>query len=178
MKDEDAAWQHPDPTEGKQRDSQEDKRLRVPLTGGTADKAHTQRAENTVAATRGWSWSRGEALRSGAASGCSDEKFERQRRLHSSVNALNATARDADKKTDTSTFVTLFCHDGVPEWLSGKESASKEGDAGSTPGSDMATHSCSCLENPTTERPGGLQSMELQRVRHDLKTRQHPCFLG
>ena len=26
---------------------------------------------------------------------------------------------------------------------------------------------CSCLDNPVTEEPGGLQSMESQRVRHD-----------
>jgi len=31
----------------------------------------------------------------------------------------------------------------------------------------------SCLENPWTEEPGGLQSMGLQRVRHDLATEQH-----
>ena len=28
----------------------------------------------------------------------------------------------------------------------------------------------SCLRNPWTEEPGGLQSMGLQRVRHDLAT--------
>ena len=31
----------------------------------------------------------------------------------------------------------------------------------------MATTLVSCLDNPMNEEPGGLQSMELQRVRHD-----------
>ena len=86
------------------------------------------------------------------------------------MNALNATVLDAEKKTNTSNFVTLFCHDGVPKWLSGKESASKEGDGGSFPGSGRFPREghgnplqCSCLENPTTEGPGGLQSMKLQK---------------
>ena len=30
----------------------------------------------------------------------------------------------------------------------------------------------SCLENPWTEEPGGLQSMGSQRVGHDLATKQ------
>ena len=30
----------------------------------------------------------------------------------------------------------------------------------------------SCLEIPWTEEPGGLQSMELQRIGHDLVTKQ------
>lgn len=77
VKDEDAAWQHPDPTEGKQRDSQTDKHLRAPLTGGREDKTHRQRAENTEAMTRGWRRRKGEVLRNGTASGCNDEKLER-----------------------------------------------------------------------------------------------------
>ena len=47
-------------------------------------------------------------------------------------------------------------------------------DAGSTPGSGRfhgGGHSnalqYSCLENPMTEEPGGLQSIGLQRVRHE-----------
>ena len=32
---------------------------------------------------------------------------------------------------------------------------------------EMATHSCSCLENPGTEEPGGLLSMGSHRVGHD-----------
>ena len=39
----------------------------------------------------------------------------------------------------------------------------------------MATHSITLAwEIPWTEEPGGLQSMELQRVRHDLATKQQP----
>ena len=37
----------------------------------------------------------------------------------------------------------------------------------------MATHSSILAwETPWTENPGGLQSMESQRVRHDLETKQ------
>ena len=32
---------------------------------------------------------------------------------------------------------------------------------------EMATHSCSCLENPSEEEPGGLPSMASHRVGHD-----------
>ena len=55
-----------------------------------------------------------------------------------------------------------------------KESACKERDLGSVPGlgrSPGEGHSNplqdSCLENPMTEEPGGLQSKGLQRVGHD-----------
>ena len=38
---------------------------------------------------------------------------------------------------------------------------------------EMATHSSILAwEIPRTEEPGGLQSMRLQRVRHDLETKQ------
>ena len=37
----------------------------------------------------------------------------------------------------------------------------------------METHSSILAwETPWTENPGGLQSMESQRVRHDLQTKQ------
>ena len=64
---------------------------------------------------------------------------------------------------------------GLPRWLSGKESACSAGDVDSVSGSgrslekEMATHSSILAwEMPWTEEPGGLQSMGLQRVRHDL----------
>ena len=67
---------------------------------------------------------------------------------------------------------------GLPWWLSGKESHANEGDTGSTLGweypleKEMATHS-SILdwEIPWTEELGGLWSVELQRVGHDLVTK-------
>ena len=38
---------------------------------------------------------------------------------------------------------------------------------------EMATHSCILAwEIPRTEEPGGLPSLELQRVGHDLATKQ------
>ena len=49
------------------------------------------------------------------------------------------------------------------------------GDAGSIPGSGKSPEGgngnplqYSCLENPMTEKPGGLQSMGLQRAEHNL----------
>ena len=65
----------------------------------------------------------------------------------------------------------------LPQWLSGKETicnAGATGDMGSIPGSgrsleeEMATHSyILAWRIPQTEEPGRLQSMGLQRVRHD-----------
>ena len=51
----------------------------------------------------------------------------------------------------------------------GKESACNAGDLGSIPGQEeMATHSnILAWETPWTEEPGRLQSMGLQRVRHN-----------
>ena len=56
----------------------------------------------------------------------------------------------------------------------GKEYAYSEGDTGSIPGLGRSPGEengnalqCSCLENPRTEEPGGLQSMASQRVGHD-----------
>ena len=44
---------------------------------------------------------------------------------------------------------------------------------------EMATHSCILAwEIPQTEKPGRLQSVALQRVRHDLVTKQqHRVYL-
>ena len=69
----------------------------------------------------------------------------------------------------------IVCFGGLSQWLSGKESACNEvdaGDMGSVPGlgrSPGGGH-CNplqyfCLENPMTEEPGGLHSMGSQRVR-------------
>ena len=55
---------------------------------------------------------------------------------------------------------------------------------GSIPGSqdplkrEMATHSRICAwEIPLTEDSGGLQSMGLQRIRHDLVTKPLPPYI-
>ena len=63
---------------------------------------------------------------------------------------------------------------GFPCGAAGKESACNAGDLGSIPGSErsleeeMATHSSILAwEIPWTEEPSRLQSMGLQRVRHD-----------
>ena len=62
----------------------------------------------------------------------------------------------------------------LPRWLSAKESACKAGDVGSIPGWEdpleegMATHSSVLAwESLWTAEPGGLQSMESQRVGRD-----------
>ena len=48
-------------------------------------------------------------------------------------------------------------NDGLPWWLSSKESACNEGDAGSIPGSKAAHSSVLPWEIPQTEEPGGLK---------------------
>ena len=60
-----------------------------------------------------------------------------------------------------------------------KESPCKAGDLGSIPGLGRSPGEengnplqYSCLGNPWTEGPGGLQSMELQRGKHNLVTDQ------
>ena len=73
---------------------------------------------------------------------------------------------------------------GLSWWLSGKESAWSAGDsrdANSIPGSGRSPgkgtgnpFQCSCLGNPWTEEPGGLQSMRSQRVGHATEHDQHP----
>ena len=63
---------------------------------------------------------------------------------------------------------------GFPGGSDGKESACNVGDPGSIPGQEdpleeeMASHSgIPAWRIPWTEEPGGLQSMESQRVGHD-----------
>ena len=70
-----------------------------------------------------------------------------------------------------------------PRWLNRKESACNAGDVGSILGledpleKEMATNSSILAwEIPWTEEPGGLQSMGLQRVRHDQAT-EHTQFI-
>ena len=64
----------------------------------------------------------------------------------------------------------------------GKESACSAGDPGSIPGGEdplekeMTAHSSILAwKIPWIEEPGGLQSMGLQRIRHDLVTK--PCSM-
>ena len=61
-----------------------------------------------------------------------------------------------------------------PGGSDGKESACNAGDMGLIPGSGRSPGEgngdplqYSCLENPWTEEPDGLQSMRSQRVGHD-----------
>ena len=60
-----------------------------------------------------------------------------------------------------------------------KESAYNAGNPGSSPGLGRSPgegngnpFQYSCLGNPWTEEPGRLQSMGLQRVRHNLLSKQ------
>ena len=68
---------------------------------------------------------------------------------------------------------------GFPGDSAGEESACDTGDAHSISGLGRApggghgnSLQYSCLENPTDRGSGGLQSRVLQRVRHDLTTKQ------
>ena len=63
---------------------------------------------------------------------------------------------------------------GLPQWLNGKESACSVGELdlipglGRSPGEENGnTLHYSGLENSMDRRLGGLQSIRLQRVRHD-----------
>ena len=63
---------------------------------------------------------------------------------------------------------------GFPGVSDGKESVCNAGDLGSIPELGRSPgegngypFQYSCLGNPMTEEPGGLQSMVLQRVGHD-----------
>ena len=63
---------------------------------------------------------------------------------------------------------------GPPQWLRGKESTCQAGNSGSISGSERSLGEengnplqFSCLENPWTEEPGGLQTVVLQRVGQD-----------
>ena len=67
----------------------------------------------------------------------------------------------------------------LPWWLSGKNLPANAGDTGLIPGfgrsskEGKGTHSniLTWERNPWTEEPGGLQSVRLQRVRHNLATK-------
>ena len=68
-------------------------------------------------------------------------------------------------------------NDRIPRWRSGKESTYNAGDMSLILGSgrplekEMATHtSISAWKIPRTGEPGRVQSMGLQRIRHDLAT--------
>ena len=70
-------------------------------------------------------------------------------------------------------------------WLSSKESTYNAEDAGLIPGSEdplgkqMAIHSSILIwEIPWAEEPGGLPSVGLQRVRHDIVTKPAPPLAG
>ena len=71
--------------------------------------------------------------------------------------------------------MTLF-----PGGSDGKASAYNMGDPGSIPGLGRSSGEgngnplqYSCLENPMTEEPGGIQCMGSQRVRHNWTTSLH-----
>ena len=84
-----------------------------------------------------------------------------------------------EPRKETASLIMSIMTLGLPRWLSDKESTC-QGRKPQLPlgqedhlEKEMATHS-SILgwEIPWTEEPGGLQSMGLQRVRHDLATKQ------
>ena len=75
----------------------------------------------------------------------------------------------------------LLAYLGLPKWLSGKGFVCQcrrlrfDSGSGRSPGIGNSNPlQNSCLEN-STEKTGGLQSMELQRVVHDRVTK-HACW--
>ena len=82
--------------------------------------------------------------------------------------------RKRSKKKESIPFPWASVLTELPWWLSGKESACNAGDpglisrSGRSPGEGNSNPlQCSCLENPMDKQPGGLQSIELQRVVQD-----------
>ena len=82
--------------------------------------------------------------------------------------------------TSLSYSVDLCSNLGFPGGSRGKESACNAGDLGLIPGLGRSSGEgnvnplqYSCLEIPRTGEPGGLQSMESQRVRHNLVTEKN-----
>ena len=74
---------------------------------------------------------------------------------------------------------------GLPRWLSGKESACNAGDTGSilrsgrSPGEGNGNpHQYSCLGNPMDRGARRLQFMGSQRVRHDSVIKQRQQYSG
>ena len=85
------------------------------------------------------------------------------------------TVREGQDRTNSGSNIDLY---GLPKWHNGKESACQCRRHIFNPWEDplemeMATHSSiSAWEIPWTEEPEGLQSMGLQRVRHDVASKQ------
>ena len=84
----------------------------------------------------------------------------------------------------TDPFNITYCSCGLSRWLSGKESAYQAGDVGlipgwgRSPGEGNGTHSSILAWRiPWTEISGGLQSMGLQRVGHNLVIKQQQQLL-
>ena len=96
--------------------------------------------------------------------------------VHENVNKkVRSHPKPQSEIAITKTPFYLFIHIcGLPQWLSSKESACNAGDVGSSPGwgdflgDGMANHSSILAWRiPWTEKPGGLQLIGSQRVRHD-----------
>ena len=87
----------------------------------------------------------------------------------------------------TVTYVSINGIYMLPRWHSGKESACQcrrwkrcgfDPGSGRFPGEEMATHSSILAwKIPWIEKPGGLQSMESLRIRHNWMTQhKHMCI--
>ena len=90
-------------------------------------------------------------------------------------NRLMDTVREGQDRTNSGSNIDLY---GLPKWHNGIESACQCRRHIFDPWEDpleteMATHSSiPAWEIPWTEEPEGLQSMGLQRVRHDTASKQ------
>ena len=98
-------------------------------------------------------------------------------------NFLNISPGGFRGLSDNIESTALIVNDGVPWWLSGKESTYNIGDAGSISGSGRFPWGENsnplwyfCRDNPT-EKPGRLQSMRSQKsdvTKHTLIVHTHP----
>ena len=80
-------------------------------------------------------------------------------------------------RVDSISWEAFEDHSGFPGGSALKSLLANAGDMGGIAGSGRSPGGgngsplqYSCLENPWTEEPGGLPSITLQRVRHDLET--------
>ena len=83
--------------------------------------------------------------------------------------------------THTHTYINVYIYLGFPDGSEGNESTCNAGETGSIPGSGRFPWRRECLPTPVflpgefqgQKEPSGLQSMELQRVRHNWVTNTH-----
>ena len=94
--------------------------------------------------------------------------------VHELRNSRCSSQIQKRERNQRSIFMLLWWFQAFPQWLSSKEFACNAGNIGSIPRLGRSPREgngnplqCSCLGNPWTEKPRGLQSVGSQRVGHD-----------